>query len=206
MRRDGAGKAAGTGVGGVSLVPIANKGRGEDDGSTVDCNCAFGFWGDVLGADFEDMENGLNHPVKGKAAIPWGDWHHVAATFDGKLDSQAAAEVEPRADSIQHFGIGSAFNSEGVAAGRLHRAVDELRVWNVARSEAQIASNMYKTVKSGTGLVARFALDEGAPQAVDSVGGINGTLHGGAGFAKLTGVCAARADTAAPRVVRAGGA
>jgi molybdenum cofactor biosynthesis protein MoaC len=36
-------------VGGLQLVPIAGKGRGEADGSTKDCNYTFGFWGDVLG-------------------------------------------------------------------------------------------------------------------------------------------------------------
>ncbi len=193
VRRDGAGMSAGTGVGGVSLVPIAGKGRGEDDGSTVDCNYAFGFWGDVLGADFEDMESGLNHPVKGKTVVPWGEWHHVAATYDGqawrlyldgKLDGEAVADAVPRADSIQHFGIGSAFDSKGVGAGRLHGAVDELRVWKVARSESEIAAGMYKTLKAAGGLVARWALDEGATEAVDSVGTLNGTLHGGATFSK----------------------
>src|SRR5688500_7302816 len=47
VRRDGNGAAAGTGVGGLSLVPIAGKGRGESDGSNVDCNYQFGFFGDV---------------------------------------------------------------------------------------------------------------------------------------------------------------
>ena len=65
VRRDGEGSTAGTGVGGLTLVPIAGKGRGEDDGSNVDCNYAFGFFGDVLGADFEDMASGANHPVTG---------------------------------------------------------------------------------------------------------------------------------------------
>ena len=66
VRRDGAGIATGTGVGGLTLVPIVAKGRGEDDGSNVDCNYAFGFFGDVLGADFEDMASGANHPVIGR--------------------------------------------------------------------------------------------------------------------------------------------
>ena len=130
VRRDGPGETAGTGVGGLSLVPIAGKGRGEKDGSNLDCNYAFGFWGDVLGADFEDMASGANHPVKGKTKVTWGVWHHVAATFDGQtfslyldgqLDGTTATTATPRHDSIQHFGIGTAFNSTGVAAGHLPR-------------------------------------------------------------------------------------
>src|SRR5574338_1294867 len=72
VRRDGRGKTFGTGVGGLTLVPIAGKGRGEGDGSNVDCNYAFGFVGDVLGADFEDAATGANHPVLGKTAVSLG--------------------------------------------------------------------------------------------------------------------------------------
>lgn len=186
VRRDGDGIATGTGVGGLSLVPIAGKGRGEGDGSNIDCNYAFGFFGDVLGADFEDMATGANHPVIGRSEVTRGVWHHVAATYDGTtwrlyldgaLDGQAAARATPRADSIQHFGIGTAFNSTGVAAGRLHGAVDEVRVWDRARSEAEIAAAMHTTVTRAEGLIARWGLDEGDGGA-DTAGGTDGTLSG----------------------------
>src|SRR5258705_1940147 len=52
LRRDGDGITYTTGVRGLALVPIAGKGLGEGDGTNIDCNYAFGFWGDVLGADF----------------------------------------------------------------------------------------------------------------------------------------------------------
>ena len=106
VKRDGAGVPFGTGVGGLSLVPIMGKGRGENDGTTADCNYAFGFAGDVLGADFEDSATGANHPVLGKKRIAIGEWHHVAATYDGTtwrlfvdgaLDGEAAANAAPRA-------------------------------------------------------------------------------------------------------------
>lgn len=187
VRRDGAGQTFGTGVGGITLVPIAGKGRGEADGSNVDCNYAFGFAGDVLGADFEDMATGGNHPIMGKTPIPWGVWHHVAATYDGKvwrlyvngvLDAESTADATPRSDSIQHFGVGTAFDSKGVAAGRLHGAVDELRVWKVARTAPELSANMYKTLTQGTGLVGRWAFDAADAGAPDSVGTTDGTISG----------------------------
>lgn len=187
VRREGDGVSAGTGVGGLSLVPIAGKGRGEGDGSNIDCNYAFGFFGDVLGADFEDMATGANHPVIGRTAVSRGAWHHVAATYDGTtwrlyldgvLDGQAAARATPRADSIQHFGIGTAFNSTGVAAGRFAGSIDEVRVWDRARTEAEIAGAMYDTVIAGDGLMARWALDEADGGAPDTAGGIDGTITG----------------------------
>jgi len=143
VRRDGDGTTAGTGVGGVQVVPIAGKGRGEDDGSNVDCNYAFGFVGEVLGADFEDMASGANHPVLGRTAIPRGEWHHVAASYDGTTwrlyvdgvpdGSATTGGARPRADSIQHFALGTAMNSSGAPAGRLHGALDEVRVWDHAQ-------------------------------------------------------------------------
>ena len=63
------------------MVPIAGKGLGEGDGSNVDCNYGVGLWGDVLGADFEDMATGANHPVTGQTAIPRGEWQSA----DGKI-------------------------------------------------------------------------------------------------------------------------
>src|SRR5678815_1957301 len=111
VRRDGRGLESGTGDGGVRLVPIAGKGRGEEDGSPLDCNYAFGFAGDVLGADFEDMASGGNHPIIGKTPIAIGEWHHTAVTYDGTswrlyvdgvLDAEKEANASPRADSIQH--------------------------------------------------------------------------------------------------------
>ena len=126
IRRDGRGEDMGTGVGGLRMVPLIAKGRGEDDGSNVDCNYAFGLYGDVLGADFEDLATGANHPVRGTRTVAWGEWHHVAATYDGatwrlyldgELDAEAAADATPRGDSIQHFGLGTAFNSTGVPSG-----------------------------------------------------------------------------------------
>lgn len=187
VRRDGAGDEAGTGVGGLQLVPIAGKGRGENDDTIYNCNYLFGFRDNVLGADFEDVVDGGNHPVIGTTTITWGEWHHVAVTYDGatwalyvdgQLDEQLTVNATPRADSIQHFAIGTAMNSEGTAAGRLAGAVDELRVWNHARTEAELAAGMYETIASGEGLVARWALDEADGGAPDGVGGHDGTIVG----------------------------
>lgn len=187
VRRDGVGKTANTGVGGLHLVPIAGKGRGEDDGSNVDCNYAFGFVGDKLGADFEDMASGANHPVTGSTPVTFGEWHHVAATYDGttwrlyldgRLDGEARANAMPRSDSIQHFGIGATFSSTGAPAGAFHGLIDEVRVWDRARTQEEIAAAMHQTLTSGEGLVARFALDEDDGGAPDSVGTNHGTIEG----------------------------
>jgi hypothetical protein len=191
VKRDGTGASFGTGVGGLSLVPIMGKGRGESDGSNVDCNYAFGFAGEVLGADFEDAATGANHPVLGRTRIPFGEWHHVAATYDGarwqlfvdgRLDGEENAGATPRKDSIQHFALGSALDSKGTPVGFLKGSLDEVRVWDRARSEAEIAADAWKRVTRAPGLIARWTLDAQDGPA-DTVGQNPGTLVGAPAFA-----------------------
>ena len=210
VRRDGRGLEAGTGEGGLRLVPIAGKGRGEEDGSPLDCNYAFGFAGDVLGADFEDAATGGNHPVIGKTPVPRGEWHHTAVSYDGTtwrlyldgaLDAEQEAGATPRADSLQHFAIGTTMSSTGAPAGYLEGAIDEVRVWNRARSREEIVASMYRGLAAGDGLVARWALDPGSPgMARDSAGGIDGAVIGaGASYVAL----GAGLDQGAPPVLEA---
>ncbi len=210
VRRDGAGKTVTSGAGGLSLVPIATKGLGEGDGSNLDCNYAFGFWGDVIGADFEDAASGANHPVMGKTAIPLDSWHHVAATYDGMtwrlyvdgvLDGEAVANATPRADSIHPFAIGTAITSTGVARGFLHGAVDEVRVWRRARTADEIADGMHRTIAMAEDLVGRWSLDlDGADPTVaaDSAGSAPAMLVGATLVAQHV-----RLDQGGPAVVAA---
>ena len=79
-------------------------------------------------------------------------WYHAAATYDGTrwrlyvngvLDVESAAiGATPRSDSIQHAAIGSALNSTGMPNGFFAGVIDEARIWNVARSGADIAATM----------------------------------------------------------------
>src|SRR4029079_789318 len=154
--------------------------RSESDGSTVDANYFFGI--DAAGhlaADFEDLGTGLNHPITGVATIPVSNttWHHVAVTYDsttgvwvlyldGVQDATATVAAGtntrvPRSDSIQHAGIGTAMNSTGSQSGFWNGRIDEVRIWNVARTAAQISANRNLELTSGTGLVARYGLNEG---------------------------------------------
>lgn len=187
--REGRGVETGTGVGGVRLVPIAGKGRGERDGSNLDCNYAFGLSGDVLAADFEDMASGANHPVVGRTAIEPERWTHVAVSYDGAtwrlyvdgaLDAERTVDATPRADSIQHFGIGTAYDSSGTPAGFFAGRIDEVRVFDHARDGAAIAADRFTALTAAEGLVARWSLDA-AEAGADTLGAhpltITGATH-----------------------------
>ncbi|HEY3237633.1 MAG TPA: LamG domain-containing protein, partial [Polyangiaceae bacterium] len=190
MKRTGPGQSTSTGPGGIGVIPLIAKGRGEADGDPRDCNYILGIrpTDGVLVADFEEMATGGNHPIAGTTVVSQNYWHHVAATYDGTtwqlyldgaLEATLAVNASPRSDSIQHFGLGAALNSMGVASGFFQGALDEVRVWNTARSLAEIQSGMSAKIPSATGLVGRWGLDEGSgTQAGDSVAGVNGTISG----------------------------
>lgn len=177
--REGRGITTGTGAGGVTHVPIIAKGRGERDGTNVDCNYAFGLHGEVLAADFEDMASGANHPVVGRTPIAFEEWHHVAVSYDGAtwrlfvdgaLDVEKTVDATPRADSIQHFGIGTTFNSTGSPAGYFEGRIDEVRVFDRARPQSEIAASMFETLPADAeGLVGHWPLEESDPGADSTV-------------------------------------
>ncbi len=159
FKRTGVGKATTTGTGGVTnAVPLVTKGRGEAEASNVDMNWFLGIStnSNVLAADFEEgatgTSPGLNHPVFGSTPLANDVWHHAAATYDGtswtlylngNVEASLAVGQPPRSDSIQHAALASALTSTGAAAGNFQGLLDEVRVWNYARSATEIADNYH---------------------------------------------------------------
>ena len=145
----------------------------------------------VLAADFEDNATGANHSVAGTTPVTSDVWHHAAATYDGTtwrlyLDGASGSTSNigtftPRSDSIQHAALASAIDSSGVTAGFFDGRLDEARVWNVARTQGQIATARDLQLTFGSGLVARWGMNEGSgPLLTNSVaGGPSGSAVGG---------------------------
>jgi hypothetical protein len=160
-------------------------------------NYFFGIQSGKLAADFEEGPGGPgplgnNHPVTGNATITFGVWHHAAVTYDGRvwnlfLDGNLDATLDlgssitPRFDSLQHAALATALTSTGAAAGYFAGMLDEVRIWNYARTQQEIQDNMNLQITSGTGLVGRWGLNEGTGTiAGNSIpGGVNGTLTNG---------------------------
>ena len=203
FKRTAAGVATSTGTGGVTnAIPLLTKGRGEAEGSNVDMNYFLGIDAASarLVADFEEGPStggtlGLNHPVTGNTAVQLNIWYHAAATYDGQTwklylngveDGTATLPVArpPRSDSIQHAGIGTAMTSTGAAAGFFAGVVDEARIWNVARSAAQIQSTRLQEVTSAPNLIGRWGMNEGSNTTLGDSSGSNvtGTLMNGAAW------------------------
>ena len=191
FRYDGAGAASSTGSGGLDAFPLVSKGRGESDGGTQDMAYFLGVdeATGVLAADFEDMGSGANHPVYGTTPVTDGAWHHAAVTYDGStwvlyLDGMADGTLDtagalPRHDSEQHFGVATAMNTNGTPSGHFRGAIDEVRVWSVARDVDAIRSTINDVLGPEDDLVARWGFDEGAgTYAADTVGDAEGTVLG----------------------------
>jgi hypothetical protein len=180
FKRTGSGTQVISGGGGVIAIPLLTKGRGEGDGTNFDMNYFLGINNDagpaplnVLAADFEDMASGHNHPVYGITPIVNDVWYHAAATYDGStwvlylngnIESTSVANSTPRYDSKQYAGLGTAMQSGGpsTSSGYFHGMIDEVRIWNIARTESQIQGNLGLELTSGTGLIGRWGFNEGS--------------------------------------------
>lgn len=174
VRPLGAGGTASSGSGGIQVYPIVAKGRGESDSpSSINTNYLFGLDASFrLAIDFEEAA-GRNRPLRSKSAIPLNTWTHVAVTYDpapsvyriyinGKQDTtkDMGSNILPTNTAVQPAAIGAALNSNGVVEGWFNGAIDEVRIWNKVRSASELLASYNNEFGSGTGLVARFGLNE----------------------------------------------
>ena len=219
FKRTGTGTSNTTGSGGITMVPLVTHGAAQSEGSSVDANWILGIntTGNVIAADFEGIDDpvttGQNAPVSGTTAITDDVWHHAAATFDGttfavyldgNLENSITPGFHPRWDSTQGVGLGTMITTADFGAmpsylGRFDGVLDEVRVWDHARSLTEIQDNKDLELTSGTGLVARWGLNEGTGSTVgDSMPTpANGTVTG-TGYSWVAGapVTAAGSNTA----------
>ncbi|MFC7337818.1 Ig-like domain-containing protein [Haloferula chungangensis] len=184
------GQGTPTGTGGYSVIPLVTKGRGESDQSNVDMNYFLGIDAEtgVLVADFEDINLGTNIPIAGRTPVAMDEWQHAAVTYDGvewrlylngNLEGVLATDgLQPRFDSIQPGALGSALNSENEPAGFFHGYLDEVRIWDSARSQTELRAGVNFEIPAEEGLVARWGMTEGSGTSLTSTasGSLVGTL------------------------------
>lgn len=125
--------------------------------------------------------------VQGFKAVNDGVWHHVAGVYDGTvmklyidgvLDNQKY--ISGSVDT-NNYEVWLGANAE-VPGRNFDGQLDEFRVWNVARSDADIANSFRRSVDPGTaGLVGYWKLNDGSGTTIASsiAGDNNGTLVNG---------------------------
>lgn len=120
--------------------------------------------------------------------IPLNSWVHVAVTYDaptttmrlyrdGNLVSTNASTPNYTSENVfigSHAGTSSYF--EG--------SIDEVKIWSVALTGAQIKQNAYRwPADNAAGLVAYYKCNENSGTTLlNTTSGINGTIHNGTGW------------------------
>ncbi len=121
-----------------------------------------------IGSDIFTVSSNINNNV----------WHHIAAVRESGI-------VRFYVDGVQ---VGGTFPSAGSAPATTSffigdwdgsltfpfvGRIDEVRVWNTARSAAQIAAYMDNCLSSKTGLVAMYGMEEGSGTSLNDLAGGN---------------------------------
>ncbi len=106
----------------------------------------------------------INDMIAAVRNLAGGNWHHIAVTYDSSnrniyLDGVLRySDPQPvhNVPSAQNFRIGSTNNKE-----YFNGSIAEVRIWNVARTQAQIRSYMHTQFdKPQTNLVAYYKFDQ----------------------------------------------
>jgi hypothetical protein len=186
----------------IKIVPLITKGVAEGDGGLYDINYFLGFKESTNEITFlyEDSGLGVDHVLSTAVKIGVDEpWHHVAVTYDGQVvkiyldgvldPNTLSTTLQPQSRSIAYVALGSALCTRGLPASEVHPTpayftglMDETRIWSIARTQAEIRSTINTKITSGTGLVARWGMDEGTGSVIsDSINQFNGTLVGTSG-------------------------
>ena len=112
-------------------------------------------------------------------------WYHLAATFDGSIGrlyvngrEEATTLINDTLNqNFEDVRLGSVNNIAGT--DNLNGMIDEVRIWNVTRTQTQIQDNMNRVIPGNTsGLVGYWRLDESSGTNADDETAYNnnGTL------------------------------
>ncbi|MEW6752184.1 MAG: LamG domain-containing protein [Candidatus Latescibacterota bacterium] len=139
---------------------------------------------------------GAIHELRGVTVLPLGIWIHVAGVYDGAhmrlyVNGELDGELPLRGPiTSDHLGRGTViggyagWNSDE-GSGWMTGLIDEVRIWEVARTPEQLMADMRRPVEAQPGLIGYWPLDDGQGLvAVDRSGrGQDGTLgnHRGSG-------------------------
>ncbi|MFE3072518.1 LamG-like jellyroll fold domain-containing protein [Streptomyces sp. NPDC059247] len=124
---------------------------------------------DLYSVPTDDRHLTLEHPtgsVTARNALKKGEYHHIAASYDGTtatlyVDGEKAAEgaLAKAPPGTTRLAINN--NSATGRGGSYSGVVDEVRIWNRARSQTELAEERsYRLIGNEEGLAAYYRFDE----------------------------------------------
>ncbi len=127
--------------------------------------------------------NGVWNAVEDPNQIPFGSWQHIAVTYaSGTMTLYRNGVQVDLANGVAAFTGGTAvrIGSFGDNSNNLGGKLDEVRIWNIARTASQIRDNMCKSLTGNeSGLVAYYNFDNTSGTVLQdfSGNGYNGALQ-----------------------------
>lgn len=130
--------------------------------------------------------NGGYISLDANSTLNTGEWYHIAGTWDGStmklyingIEDASVSQSGPMGTTSSSTVIGGTSNSVRMLEGKM----DETRIWNDARTEAEIRQNMYRELPnpaSEANLLAYYQLNETSGTTADNAEGTatyDGTL------------------------------
>ncbi len=143
--------------------------------------------------EFQDINDGSWDTLRTSTTVGDNLWHHLACTYDGTymviyLDGDIiASKLNVGAvigEANESMGIGNSW--DGSRWNPLNGSLDEIRIWNVARTQAEIQEYAHKTLTgSESGLVSYFNFDKADGTTFkDEAGNFDGNMTGGVTWAE----------------------
>ena len=108
--------------------------------------------------------------LSGKTAVNDGNWHHVAAVYDPSATNKYSLYVDGVLDTAGNISTSlNTGSSNNLIIGKridnvrhFNGSIDEIRFWNVARTQAEIDSlNDQEICSNQSGLVAYYRFNQG---------------------------------------------
>ncbi len=119
------------------------------------------------------QRNAAPYTLYSSDAIPINEWHHLAAVYNGATmeifvdgvskGSQAATLSVSASSAANAKVVIGAYYENNLPAQFFNGNIDEVRIWNVARTSTEIQNNYLAGLAGNeTGLVAYYNFDQGA--------------------------------------------
>ncbi|HEX9689676.1 MAG TPA: LamG domain-containing protein [Thermoanaerobaculia bacterium] len=173
---------------------------GETCRSVIGKNLTQTYWVGICGNTLRSHLAGVGSAKDG-GAVPTSQWTHIAVTYDGVnrlhyINGELAGTF-PEAGALPTNSSNVRIGSDVAWDFPPQGSIDEVRLWNVARTVEQIRGSINVPIATAMpGLVAVWNLDAGGNDAVDAHGG---SVVGDLGFLNFPAMltCGSGTSTAA---------